>query len=89
MLDEHAPFLKGAGVEQRLDPLAGGQLALGVLGGDALLAAARARGRPLLLQPLQDLLQPTKSPSFARRIDGESATKPRRTEAARFGLALA
>jgi hypothetical protein len=41
VLDEHVPFLEAAFVEQQLEALARGELALGVLGGDALLAAAR------------------------------------------------
>ena len=43
MLDEHVPFLEGAFVEQQLDALARGELALAVLRGDAFLAAAEAR----------------------------------------------
>jgi hypothetical protein len=45
VLDEHVPFLERAFVEQQLEPLARGELALAVLRGDALLAAAPgARG---------------------------------------------
>mgnify|MGYP003290819990 CR=1 FL=1 len=40
MLDEHVEFLERVLVEQKLDALAGGQLAAGVLRLDALLAAA-------------------------------------------------
>ena len=58
MLDEHVPFLEGAGIEQHLDALARGELALGVLGLDALLAAAGARGRALLFELLEDFLHP-------------------------------
>ena len=54
MLDEHVPFLEGAGVEQQLDALARGQLALGVLRLDALRPAAGARRRPFLLKSLQN-----------------------------------
>ena len=36
MLDEHVPFLEGAGIQQQLDALAGGQPALGMLGLDTL-----------------------------------------------------
>ena len=50
VLDEHVPFLEGAGVEQQLDPLARGQLALGVLGLDAPRAAAGAGRRALFFQ---------------------------------------
>jgi len=40
VLDEHVELLERALVQQQVDPLAGGQLALGVLGGDPRLAAA-------------------------------------------------
>ena len=43
VFDEHVELLEGAFVEQEVDALARGQLALGVLGRDALLAPARAR----------------------------------------------
>ena len=46
MLDEHVELLEGIVVEQELDPLARRQLALGVLGGNALLSAAEAGGLP-------------------------------------------
>ena len=55
VLDEHVPFLEGAGVEQQLDALARGQLALGVLRLDAPLAAAGARRRALFLEPAEDV----------------------------------
>ena len=42
MLDEHVELLERVVVEQELDPLARGQLALGVLCRDALLAAAQS-----------------------------------------------
>ncbi len=38
MLDEHVELLEQVVIEQKLDALARGQLALGVLGRDALLA---------------------------------------------------
>jgi hypothetical protein len=44
VLDEDARFLEGAGVEQELDPLAGGETALSVELGDPLLAAALKNG---------------------------------------------
>jgi hypothetical protein len=43
VLDEHVPLFEAALVEQQFDALARGELALGVLGVDALLAAAQAR----------------------------------------------
>jgi hypothetical protein len=45
VLDEHVPFLERAFVEQDLEPLARGELALGVLRLDASLAAAFSRAR--------------------------------------------
>ncbi len=43
MLDEHVEFLEGIAVEQQFDALARRQLAFGVLGVDAPLAAAEPR----------------------------------------------
>ena len=40
MGDEHVPFLEGAGIKQKFDALAGCQLALGVLGFNAVGATA-------------------------------------------------
>jgi predicted Kef-type K+ transport protein len=48
MGDEHVVFLERALVEQHLDPLARGQLALGVLAVDPLLAAAEPCAAPLV-----------------------------------------
>ena len=42
VLDEHVPLFESAFVEQQFEPLARRQLALGVLRGDALVAAAQA-----------------------------------------------
>src|SRR5216683_1204720 len=42
MLDEHVVFLERSGIEQRVDALAGRQLALGVLRLDAALPASQA-----------------------------------------------
>ena len=50
VLDEHVPFLEGTGVEQHFEPLARGQLALGVLRLDAALAAAGAGRRALFFR---------------------------------------
>jgi len=54
MLDEHVELLERAFVEQQVDALAGGELALGVLGLDPLLAAAQPRPRapPESLRPM-------------------------------------
>ncbi len=56
MLDEHVPFLEGAGVEEQLQSLARGELALGVLRLDATLAAAGAGGLAHILKPAKNLL---------------------------------
>jgi len=45
VLDEHVPLFERALVEQQLEPLARGQLALGVLRRDALLATRRRAPR--------------------------------------------
>jgi len=42
VLDEHVPFLEAARVEQQLQALARGELALGMLGVDALGPATGA-----------------------------------------------
>ena len=55
MLDEHVPFLEGIGVEQDFEPLARGQLALGVLRLDPALAAAGARRRAHFFQAFEDV----------------------------------
>src|SRR5262249_34824966 len=56
MLDEHVPFFEGAGIEEKIDALAGGQLALCMLCLDAALAAARTCRAPLVFELTQDLL---------------------------------
>ncbi len=56
VLDEHVELLEGVLVEQQVEALAGGELALGVLGGDAPLAAAGPGLRPPLLELLEDVL---------------------------------
>ena len=56
VLHEHVPFFKGAVVQQQLNALAGGELALFVLGVDALLAPAQAGKFALFLQLVQDVL---------------------------------
>ena len=64
---EHVPFLEGIGVEQQLDALAGGELALGVLRVDALLAAAQAGGRALRVKLANDVVhEHRRSRSFSR-----------------------
>jgi hypothetical protein len=55
VLDEHVEFLKAALVEQKLDALACGQLAAGVLRLDALLAAAELGAVAAFLKGIQDI----------------------------------
>jgi hypothetical protein len=55
-VDEHVPLFEGIGIEQQREAFACAQLALGVLGLDPPLAAAHARGTPLVLELTQDLL---------------------------------
>ena len=57
--DEHVVFFEGAGIEQHIEALAGRQLALGVLGVDALLAAAQAGRVAARLKRFDDLLHRT------------------------------
>src|SRR4051812_28734489 len=56
MLDEHVPFLEGTGVEQQLEALPRSQLSTAMLGFGAALSAARARRRPLCLEPRKNFL---------------------------------
>ena len=56
VLDEHVELLERALVEEDLDALARGQLALGVLGLDARLAAAQAGDLAAALEFLQHVL---------------------------------
>jgi hypothetical protein len=48
--DEHIVFLETAGIEQHIEPFACRQLALGVLGVDALLPASQSRSGPLVFK---------------------------------------
>jgi hypothetical protein len=56
VLDEHVPLFEGTLVEQHFDVLARGELALGVLGVDALLPAALAGSGALALELFENLL---------------------------------
>ncbi len=67
MLDEHIEFLERALVEQKLDALAGGQLAAFVLGLDALYAAAQPRIGAPLFQPVEDVFHGRPAPIRASR----------------------
>src|SRR5690606_38675831 len=55
VLYEHVPLLEGAFIKQESDTLARRELALGVLGRDALFAAAEASLLALLLQRFDDV----------------------------------
>ena len=55
MFDEHVEFLERAAIEQKLDALAGGELAAGMLRLDALLAAAELGAGAPLLEGFQDV----------------------------------
>ncbi len=56
MLHEHVELLERVVIEQELDALARGELALGVLGGNALLAAAEAGALAAAVEAGEDLL---------------------------------
>ena len=56
MFDEHVELLEAALVQQEVDPLPGGQLALGVLRGDAALAAAQLGLSATAGQFIEDML---------------------------------
>ena len=56
VLDEHVPFLERVLVQQKFDALAGRQLALGVLRGDALFAAAEPGAGTLGFELLDDVV---------------------------------
>src|SRR3546814_417720 len=56
VLHEHVPFLERAGIEQQVDTLAGGQLALLVLGLDPLRTTAQSGAVAHVLEPLDDVL---------------------------------
>src|SRR5206468_779653 len=82
VLDEHVPLFEGVGVEQQLDALARGQLALAVLRFDALLAAAEPGLRALGLELLDDVVHVgstsrTGSTNCGRRPRARCATRSR------------
>ena len=56
MLDEHVEFLEQIVIEQDVDALARGELALGVLGRDALLAAAEPGAFAAGVETTEDVL---------------------------------
>ena len=81
VLDEHVPLLERAVVEQQLEALARGQLALGVLRVDALLAAAEARGGALVLELFDDVVHALVSSVLDRQFI-RSSSRRAATEAA-------
>ena len=56
MLDEHVIFFERSFIEQKVNTLAGGQLALGMLRGNALFAAAEAGLIATLFQLVKNML---------------------------------
>ncbi len=56
VLHEHVEFLEQPGIEEKLDALARRELALGVLGGDARLAATAPRMAPPVIQQGENVL---------------------------------
>jgi hypothetical protein len=62
VLDEHVELLEAVFVEEQVDALAGGQLALGVLGRDALFTAAGPGLLATTIQFLENMLHATKLP---------------------------
>ena len=63
--DEHVELLEAALVEQHLEPLARGELALGVLRGDPLLAAAQPGLGAPRLELVEDILHASLPSHFA------------------------
>jgi hypothetical protein len=55
VLDEHVELLEGIAIHQKLDPLAGGELAALVLRLDAALAAAGARAVAALFEFVENV----------------------------------
>src|SRR5690242_9012055 len=75
MLDEHVPFFERTFVEQELDALAGRELALGVLGLDALCSAALTGVLALFLQRIDDVFHGPPSDSVCWQIHGPNARR--------------
>jgi hypothetical protein len=75
MGDEHVEFLERAFVEQKLDPFARCQLALGMLGLDAALAAAGARHAAAGLKLGQNVLH-RRLPSRCRTWRSRKSARP-------------
>ncbi len=73
VFDEHVELFEGVLVQQQVQALTGGELALGVLAVDPLAAAAGPRLGAALLQLLEDVLHgaippPKQAPSPRRAI---------------------
>ena len=77
VLDEHVELLERAVIEQQVDALARGQLALGVLGGDALLAAAEARAGAAAVEPGEHLFHSDQLPEAFGVAFAHSMARPR------------
>ena len=75
VLDEHVEFLERAVIEQKVDALARGELALGVLRRNALLSAAEARAGAAAVQPGEHLFQ-RRAPV---RVRGGVVERPRQS----------
>jgi hypothetical protein len=76
VLDEHVEFLERIAVEQELDALARRQFALGVLGVDASLAAAKPRLLTALVEAGENVFQDA-APDFMAKIRLFLARAPR------------
>jgi hypothetical protein len=91
VLDEHVPLLERALVEQQLEPFPRAELALGMLRGDACLAAAQARRGALAFQLFDDVVHQVFSlesiRSSRRRAATEAANMPARTSSVICGSA--
>ena len=75
VLDEHVEFLERVVIEQEFDALARGELALGVLRRDALLAAAEAGAVAAGVEAGEDVLH-LQSPGCFRRSVARPAARP-------------
>ena len=82
VLDEHVPLFEGAVVEQQLDPLARGELALVVLRVDALLAAAQARRARACLRVVRGCRAWSFSSSMSILIAGQRRASALRADCA-------
>jgi hypothetical protein len=75
MLDEHVELFERALVQQQIDALASGQLALGVLGFDAFCAAAGLGLLATAVEFLENVLQGDGSLAMGSQRTGRQADK--------------